>query len=83
MRAGLLFSSGRRTDAVQALRDAVAADPANHALRVSLADLLADAGLASEAEPEYRRVIEARPNDVGALVGLGLLLARWSRTEKP
>ena len=81
LRAGLLFSSGRRTEAVQALRDAVAANPANHALRVSLADLLADAGLASEAEPEYRRVIEARPNDVGALVGLGLLLARTERFE--
>ncbi len=71
----------RRTEAVQALRDAVAADPANHALRVSLADLLADAGLAAEAEPEYRRVLETRPNDVRALVGLGLLLARTDRLE--
>jgi Flp pilus assembly protein TadD len=48
---------------------------------VSLADLLADAGHAVEAEPEYRRVLEARPNDVAALLGLGLLLARTERFD--
>jgi Flp pilus assembly protein TadD len=63
------------------LRDAVATDPGNHSLRVSLADLLADAGLAAEAEPEYQRVLESRPNDVAALLGLGLLLARTDRFE--
>ncbi len=66
---------------MKGLRDAVAADPGNHSLRVSLADLLADAGLAAEAEPEYRRVLESRPNDVAALLGLGLLLARTDRFE--
>lgn len=81
LRAGLLFSSGRKDEGLQALRDAVRRDPLNTTLRVSLADLLADAGQAAAAEPEYRRVLEARPNDVAAHLGLGLLLARTDRLE--
>lgn len=81
LRAGLLFSSGRKDEGVQALATAVAADPGNVSLRVALADLLADAGRATDAEAEYRRVLTVRPNDVAARLGLGVLLARANQLE--
>jgi choline-sulfatase len=81
LRAGLLFSAGRKDEGVQSLADAVRADPLNHTLRVAYADLLADAGRGADAEAEYRRVLAVRPGDVGARLGLGLLLARSDRFE--
>ncbi len=82
LRAGLLFSSGREQEGLEALRAAVAANPANPSLRVDLADLLADAGRSAEAEPEYRRALDERPGDPRARLGLGLLLAGSDRPER-
>jgi choline-sulfatase len=79
LKAGLLFSAGRRDEGIQVLRDAVQRDSSNPALRVELADLLTDARRYPEAEAEYRKVVAARPQDSRALLGLGLILGATDR----
>jgi Tfp pilus assembly protein PilF len=79
LKAGLLFSTGRKEEGVQVLRDAVERDPSNPALRVELADLLTDARRYTEAEAEFRQVIAARPRDSRSLLGLGLVLGATKR----
>lgn len=80
LKAGLLFSSGRRDEGLQVLRDAVQREPENMTMRLELADLLTDARRFADAEVEYRRVLAARPRDGRALLGLGLLLGATGRT---
>lgn len=79
LRAGLLFSTGRKDEGLQLLGDAVRRDPSNPTLRVELADLLTDAGRYADAEGEYRQVIAARPRDSRALLGMGLVLGAMGR----
>jgi SpoVK/Ycf46/Vps4 family AAA+-type ATPase len=52
---------------IEALKEALAADPANHAVRAHLAQLLLDEGLAAEALQEAATVLAAEPDNVGAL----------------
>lgn len=52
---------------IEALRAALAADPANHAVRSHLATLLARAGRSEEALTEAAAVLAATPDDVEAL----------------
>ena len=79
LKAGLIFSSGRKDEGIQVLREAVQRDPSNPLLRVELADLLTDAGRYPEAEAEYRQVVSTRPGDSRALLGLGLILGATDR----
>jgi arylsulfatase A-like enzyme/Tfp pilus assembly protein PilF len=81
LKAGLLFSSGRRDEGLQVIRTAVERDATNATLRVELADLLTDAGRYADAEGEYRRVLAARPRDSRALLGLGLVLGATGRPD--
>lgn len=63
-------SSVRRvtTDAViEALRNALLADPSNHAVRSHLAELLVGAGRDEEALEEAAKVLAAEPDNIGAL----------------
>lgn len=76
LRAGLLFSMGKRDEGVAALAAAVEARPAQATLRIDYADLLADAGRPGDAEAQYRRVLDAHADDVRARAGLGILLAK-------
>lgn len=56
------------TDAViEALRNALLADPSNHAVRSHLAELLVDAGRDEEALEEAAKVLAAEPDNIGAL----------------
>jgi len=80
LKAGLLFSAGRKDEGIEVLRDAVERDAENPALGVELADLLTDARRYPEAEAEYRRVIAVRHNDSRALLGLGLVLGATDRS---
>lgn len=82
LKAGLIFSSGRREDGLQVLRDALASDPDNAALRLELADLLTDARDHAAAEGLYRTVLAARPQNARARLGLGLALAALGRGEE-
>lgn len=52
---------------IEALRAALAGDPANHAVRTHLAMLLARAGRSEEALTEAAAVLAATPDDVAAL----------------
>ncbi|WP_332644126.1 AAA family ATPase [Aeromicrobium sp.] len=56
------------TDAViEALRNALLADPSNHAVRSHLAELLVGAGRDEEALEEAAKVLAAEPDNIGAL----------------
>jgi arylsulfatase A-like enzyme/Flp pilus assembly protein TadD len=81
LKAGLLFSGGRREDGLHVLREAVDRRPDDASLRVELADLLTDAKRFEEAEAEYRRVLDRRPHDSRALLGMGLVLGATNRPE--
>lgn len=52
---------------IEALRDMLASDPSNHAVRAHLAQLLMDNGLAHEALGEAAKVLEVEPDNIGAL----------------
>jgi SpoVK/Ycf46/Vps4 family AAA+-type ATPase len=52
---------------IEALRESLAADPSNHAVRAHLARLLLDEGHATEALQEAATVLAAEPDNVGAL----------------
>jgi SpoVK/Ycf46/Vps4 family AAA+-type ATPase len=52
---------------IDALKESLAADPSNHAVRAHLAQLLLDEGLAAEAVQEAATVLAAEPDNVGAL----------------
>ena len=69
LKAGLIFSSGRREEGLRVLRDALARDPDNVGIRLELADLLTDARAWGEAEAEFRTVLRARPQDARAQLG--------------
>jgi tetratricopeptide (TPR) repeat protein len=81
LKAGLLFSEGRPEDGLQVLREAVNRRPEDATLRVELADLLTDAKRFTDAEAEYRHVLDRRPRDSRALLGLGLVLGATGRPE--
>lgn len=80
LRAGLLFSTGKRKEGIRALREAAAHSPGNTTLRLELADLLTDARQFVDAEAEFRRVLALRPRDARALLGLALVLGATGRT---
>jgi SpoVK/Ycf46/Vps4 family AAA+-type ATPase len=52
---------------IEALKESLAVDPSNHAVRAHLAQLLLDEGLAAEALQEAATVLAAEPDNVGAL----------------
>jgi tetratricopeptide (TPR) repeat protein len=66
LKAGLIFSSGRRDEGLRGLTAAVDQQPENVTLRVELADLLTDAARFADAEREYSLALAARPRDVRA-----------------
>jgi len=79
LKAGLLFSSGRRDEALHLLGEAIERDASNVSLRLELADLLTDARRYREAETAFRAVLARRPRDARALVGMGLALSALAR----
>lgn len=81
LRAGLLLSMGRADEGIAALREALRQDTASQTLGLDLADLLADAKRFPEAETEYGRVLERRPDDGRALTGLAVVLAATNRLD--
>jgi tetratricopeptide (TPR) repeat protein len=72
---------GRADEGIASLREAMRQDPSNHTLGLDLADLLADARRHGEAEVEYRRVLEGRPDEGRALTGLGGVFAATDRLD--
>lgn len=68
--------AGDTRGAVEAYREALAADPRNQAARVGLGRALTWGGRLVEGEEELRRAREADPADVAALVALSQNL-RW------
>lgn len=55
---------------IKALREALAASPDNATLRKLLATTLLQSGRAEDAEPEFRRLVELRPDDAAAKLDL-------------
>ncbi len=51
-------------------------DPAKPQVRLDLASVLREAGRPAEARAEYDRLLQANPDDVAALTGLGVLQAQ-------
>jgi len=69
-------------DEIQALRLAIAVDPASAALRLHLADQLAKAGRPVEALAEYQRVLVSLPESSEALRGAESAAAALDHTEQ-
>ena len=72
--ADVLRREGRRDEAIELLRSAVAREPGSAYAHRSLAVALAEAGELPEAEQEFRSAIAIDPNDWEALSGLGNVL---------
>ena len=70
-----LVQLGRLDEAFGHLRAAVRLDPKNPAARYAVANLLLDRGETSRAASEYRRVLNAVPNHLGALNNLAWIRA--------
>src|SRR5206468_1784364 len=72
----LLLSSrpARQAEAIALLRDNLARSPEFVPSRLSLAETLASAGDAPASIAEYRRVIELKPDYIGARLALSELL---------
>ncbi|MDX6768289.1 MAG: tetratricopeptide repeat protein [Elusimicrobiota bacterium] len=66
---------GEHAKAVELLREVLAVKPADRDARWQLATILEKMGRVEEAEPEFRRLIDERPDDATALNYLGYALA--------
>lgn len=69
-------------DRLQALRDALAVSPENHALRLLLAESLDEAGLADEALQEYEAVHEAGALPPSSLLDAGRAAVSAGRLDR-
>jgi predicted O-linked N-acetylglucosamine transferase (SPINDLY family) len=75
----LLRQTGRIAEAVDHLRQAVAALPDDATVRRNFAIVLQDSGRAREAEGEFARLIALQPDSADAHLGLGLAIAGQGR----
>ncbi|MBI3289681.1 MAG: tetratricopeptide repeat protein [Elusimicrobia bacterium] len=66
---------GERPQAVALLREVLAIKPGDRDARWQLATILEKTGKIAEAEPEFRRLLEDKPEDAPALNYLGYALA--------
>lgn len=80
--ADVLRREGRREEAVELLRGAVAREPGSAYAHRSLAVALAEAGELPESEQEFRSAIAIDPNDWEALSGLGNVLHAGGREDE-
>lgn len=76
------FGAGHYEQAVEAFRQALAADPQSVRSRVNLASALGAAGDPLEAIEQYRRVLAVSPDQLTAHFNLGVLLARDQRDDE-
>ncbi|MFO0006346.1 MAG: tetratricopeptide repeat protein, partial [bacterium] len=65
---------GRNQEAIDLFRQSLALNPRQPHVHNNLGGALAAAGVASEAEPHYRRAIELKPDYTEARYNLALLL---------
>ncbi|MCY2959995.1 MAG: tetratricopeptide repeat protein [Planctomycetota bacterium] len=80
-RANALLRLGRGPEALEALRRAVAADPANAVARRGLAIALVESGDLPGARREFETAIASDPNDWEANSGLGNVLLALGDTQ--
>jgi len=80
--ADVLRREGRRKDALEMLREAVARDPGSAYAHRSLAVALAEDGKLPEAEREFQATIAIDPNDWEALSNLGNVLHAGGRNDE-
>lgn len=74
-----LRSQGRLSEAAQAFREGICAQPGLAVLHVNLATTLVDAGDMDAAQHEYETALESEPDCLPALQGLGSLHVRLGR----
>ncbi len=80
--ARFLLAGGRTGEGVTVLERASARFPADEAVRDLLAVVWARMGKQSEAEALYLGTLAARPDDAGALMGLGRVLVMEGRVQE-
>lgn len=76
-----LGSLGRRADAIDSYRRAIALAPGHAAARLNLANALAEAEKFDEAIVQYREVLKHDPRSLAALMNLGIALAKSGQFE--
>ncbi|MFM9106934.1 MAG: tetratricopeptide repeat protein [Chloroflexota bacterium] len=74
----LLSARGLYGEAIDYYARAVELEPGNAGYRLDFALALAQTGALADAELQYRKALEANPNDAEALYFLGELYARWN-----
>ncbi len=73
LKAKLLLKLGRRSDAVESLKQAVKNDPNNNEMRLTYARLLIDVKQYASARVEFAKLLKQSPHDADLLYTLGLL----------
>jgi tetratricopeptide (TPR) repeat protein len=77
----LLNDAGRKTEAEEALRNALAIDPSSAPAHFNLGLLLAELGRVDEAEAGLREALRLDPHMAEAAFNLGILLAQHGAPE--
>lgn len=75
--ANVLGNSGRLTDAIPYYEQAIQLAPDDPSVRLDFARALADAGFHADAELQFQRVLDRRPESQEALYYLAELYMRW------
>jgi len=78
----VLKSLHRPSEAAQSFNEALALDSDCIPARMSLADLLSDAGKNDEAALQYRRILQLNPSQVDAHCNLACVLAAQGKTAE-
>jgi cytochrome c-type biogenesis protein CcmH/NrfG len=75
--ANVLGNSGRLSDAIPYYEQAIQLAPGDPSVRLDFARALADGGFHADAELQFQRVLELRPDRQEALYYLAELYMRW------
>ena len=79
---GILGPLGRLDESIEQLKLAEKLDPLSPIISCNVGDMLAQSGRLSEAEIQYRRVLESYPNFSYAHARLGILLSKQLRHDE-
>lgn len=79
---GILGPLGRLEESIEQLKLAEKLDPLSPIISCNVGDMLAQSGRLSEAEIQYRRVLESYPNFSYAHSRLGILLSKQLRHDE-
>jgi tetratricopeptide (TPR) repeat protein len=79
---GILGPTGRLDESIAELKQAEKLDPLSAIISTNLGDMLFLAGQITEAENQYRRVLESTPDFASAHSRLGLALSKESRHKE-